>query len=179
MIRHDASRIDSKRRSYLDHRRKQFTNPTYKQHDYPHRLNFYSIPPTAEITLEQFEQWAIDRLRGTSLLPPSPTPNPLTSTVLKSSPSSNPAPSATRPPPRQPRTSSPSWRNTCRCRPTAPPRPLCAPSARRTTTRTSSCGWPSPAPTTCVAASHASRRRCFAFASRMTTRASVRRLLRA
>jgi len=31
---------------------------------YPHRLNFYTVPPTADITLEQFEQWAIDRLRG-------------------------------------------------------------------------------------------------------------------
>ncbi|KAF8455045.1 eukaryotic and archaeal DNA primase, large subunit-domain-containing protein [Kalaharituber pfeilii] len=30
---------------------------------YPHRLNFYSTPPTAEISLEQFEQWAIHRLR--------------------------------------------------------------------------------------------------------------------
>jgi DNA primase large subunit len=26
-------------------------------------LNFYATPPTADITLEQFEQWAIDRLR--------------------------------------------------------------------------------------------------------------------
>ncbi|GAA5854363.1 hypothetical protein JCM3766R1_002298 [Sporobolomyces carnicolor] len=30
---------------------------------YPHRLNFYEQPPTEEITLEQFEVWAIDRLR--------------------------------------------------------------------------------------------------------------------
>ncbi|GAA5854515.1 hypothetical protein JCM5353_000035 [Sporobolomyces roseus] len=30
---------------------------------YPHRLNFYQTPPTEEITLEEFEVWAIDRLR--------------------------------------------------------------------------------------------------------------------
>jgi DNA primase large subunit len=36
------------------------------QHDasYPHRLNFYSTPPRSEITLEEFELWAIDRLYG-------------------------------------------------------------------------------------------------------------------
>lgn len=65
MIRQDYSRIDPKRRSTLDYKKKQFATPTYKQHDYPHRLNLYEIPPTAEITLEQFEQWAIDRLRST------------------------------------------------------------------------------------------------------------------
>ncbi|KAH8152560.1 uncharacterized protein LAJ45_03401 [Morchella importuna] len=35
----------------------------FGQTTYPHRLNFYNLPPTAEVTLEQFEQWAIDRLR--------------------------------------------------------------------------------------------------------------------
>lgn len=34
---------------------------------YPHRLNFYQTPPTEEITLEEFEVWAIDRLRRESL----------------------------------------------------------------------------------------------------------------
>jgi DNA primase large subunit len=36
------------------------------QHDvnYPHRLNFYTTPPHSEITLEEFELWAIDRLYG-------------------------------------------------------------------------------------------------------------------
>ncbi|KAK4691442.1 DNA primase large subunit, partial [Lecanoromycetidae sp. Uapishka_2] len=63
MIRHDYNRIDPKRRSTLDYKKKQFATPTYKQHDYPHRLNLYEIPPTSDITLEQFEQWAIDRLR--------------------------------------------------------------------------------------------------------------------
>lgn len=36
---------------------------------YHHRLNFYEKPPTEEITIEDFEVWAIDRLRGASLLP--------------------------------------------------------------------------------------------------------------
>lgn len=65
MIRQDTHRIDPKKRAVLDHRKKQFATPTYKQQDYPYRLNFYEIPPTAEITLEQFEQWAIDRLKST------------------------------------------------------------------------------------------------------------------
>jgi DNA primase large subunit len=65
MIRQGFQRIDPKRRATLDHKKKQFATPTYKQQDYAHRLNFYDVPPTAEITLEQFEQWAIDRLKGT------------------------------------------------------------------------------------------------------------------
>lgn len=69
MIRHDVNRIDPKRRSTLDYKKKQFAAPTYKHHHYPYRLNLYQSPPTADITLEQFEQWAIDRLRSTS---PSP-----------------------------------------------------------------------------------------------------------
>ncbi|OBT87961.1 hypothetical protein VE02_04517 [Pseudogymnoascus sp. 03VT05] len=63
MIRQDAKRIASNRRAELDHRKKQFAAPKFQEHTYPHRLNFYILPPTADITLEQFEQWAIDRLR--------------------------------------------------------------------------------------------------------------------
>ena len=33
---------------------------------YPHRLNLYERPPTDEVTLEEFEIWAIDRLRRES-----------------------------------------------------------------------------------------------------------------
>lgn len=66
MIRQGYNRIDHKRRSTIDYKKKQFATPTYKQQDYPHRLSLYEIPPTAEITLEQFEQWAIDRLRSIS-----------------------------------------------------------------------------------------------------------------
>lgn len=62
MIRQDFSRADAKRKN-VDHRKKQFATPQYAALDYQTRLNFYSIPPTADITLEQFEQWAIDRLR--------------------------------------------------------------------------------------------------------------------
>lgn len=32
--------------------------------DYPYRLSFYNRPPFEEITIEQFEEWALDRLRG-------------------------------------------------------------------------------------------------------------------
>ena len=64
MIRQDFNRIDPKRRSTIDHKKKQFATALYKQQEYPHRLNIYETPPTAEITLEQFEQWAIDRLRS-------------------------------------------------------------------------------------------------------------------
>ncbi|GJC89288.1 putative DNA primase large subunit [Colletotrichum liriopes] len=63
MLRHDYNRIDPKRRNVVDHRKKQFASPAYKEAEYPHRLNFYADAPTADITLEQFEQWAIDRLR--------------------------------------------------------------------------------------------------------------------
>lgn len=59
------SRQDVKRRANLDYRKKQFASaPAYQNVEYKHRLNFYVAPPTADITLEQFEQWAIDRLRG-------------------------------------------------------------------------------------------------------------------
>jgi len=64
MLRQDFNRVDPKRRNIVDHRKKQFADPTYKETEYPHRLNFYATPPTADITLEQFEQWAIDRLRS-------------------------------------------------------------------------------------------------------------------
>ncbi|KAK7755172.1 DNA primase subunit pri2 [Diatrype stigma] len=63
MQRQNFSRIDPKRKHTTDHRKKQFAEPAYKETQYPHRLNFYAAPPTADITLEQFEQWAIDRLR--------------------------------------------------------------------------------------------------------------------
>ncbi|MCJ1336255.1 hypothetical protein MMC09_001531 [Bachmanniomyces sp. S44760] len=63
MIRQDIHRIDPKRRNVINHKKKQFADAAYKQQDYSQRLNLYIVPPTAEITLEQFEQWAIDRLR--------------------------------------------------------------------------------------------------------------------
>ncbi|KAI0444548.1 DNA primase, large subunit [Xylaria telfairii] len=63
MLRQEYNRPDPKRRNVADYRKKQFADPTYKETEYHHRLNFYATPPTADITLEQFEQWAIDRLR--------------------------------------------------------------------------------------------------------------------
>jgi DNA primase large subunit len=63
MIRSDIQRLDAKRRQ-INERKKQFADAAYKQQDYPHRLNFYEIPPTSEISLEDFEKWAIDRLRS-------------------------------------------------------------------------------------------------------------------
>lgn len=67
MIRHESTRIDPKRRATLDYKKRQFATPSYKEQDYPYRLNLYHLPPTAEIRLEDFEQWAIDRLRSLSL----------------------------------------------------------------------------------------------------------------
>ena len=64
MIRHDYSRVDPKRRANLDYKRRQFAKPEFQQQNYEHRLNFYVLPPTAEITLEEFETWAINRLKG-------------------------------------------------------------------------------------------------------------------
>ncbi|PQE18205.1 hypothetical protein CJF30_00009364 [Rutstroemia sp. NJR-2017a BBW] len=62
MIRQDPTRFSKRQKP--DYRKTQFEEkPAYKGLNYPYRLNFYAIPPTADITLEQFEQWAIDRLR--------------------------------------------------------------------------------------------------------------------
>lgn len=36
------------------------------QTDYPHRVNFYLRPPPSEITIEEFETFALDRLQGTA-----------------------------------------------------------------------------------------------------------------
>ncbi|OLL24461.1 DNA primase large subunit [Neolecta irregularis DAH-3] len=42
--------------------RKNFEQEVVRQTTYPHRLNFYIEPPRNEITLEDFELWAICRL---------------------------------------------------------------------------------------------------------------------
>src|SRR5215469_10989166 len=69
MIRSDHARIDAKRRSALDPKKRQFAQPIFQHHDYKHRLNFYTLPPTEQITLEEFEEWAISRLKSTKTLP--------------------------------------------------------------------------------------------------------------
>jgi len=43
---------------------KNFQAETPVSTAYPFRLNFYTVPPENEITLEEFELWAIDRLYG-------------------------------------------------------------------------------------------------------------------
>lgn len=64
VLRANAERSENRRKTRVGHRKTQFVEATFKQQTYPYRLNFYDSPPTADITLEQFEQWAIDRLRG-------------------------------------------------------------------------------------------------------------------
>jgi DNA primase large subunit len=67
MIRSEYARVDPKRRNVLDPKKKQFAQAVWQQQEYKHRLNFYTLPPTAEISLEQFEEWAINRLKGRSI----------------------------------------------------------------------------------------------------------------
>jgi DNA primase large subunit len=67
MIRQEL-RIDPKRRANVDYKRRQFATAEFVQQDYDHRLTFYTIPPTKEITLEEFEEWAIHRLKVLSEL---------------------------------------------------------------------------------------------------------------
>jgi DNA primase large subunit len=68
MIRSEVQRADVKRRR-INEKKRQFTEAAYDHQDYPHRLNFYEVPPTSEICLEDFEKWAIDRLRSESIAP--------------------------------------------------------------------------------------------------------------
>ena len=63
MIKSGGYRTEFKRRE-VDAKKKQFASARWADQDYPYRLNLYGIPPTSEISLEQFETWAIDRLRS-------------------------------------------------------------------------------------------------------------------
>lgn len=58
-----AARIDAKRRATVDPRKRQFAKAQYQEQDYNFRMNFYAIPPTGDISLEQFEEWGIARLK--------------------------------------------------------------------------------------------------------------------
>ncbi|EMC94594.1 hypothetical protein BAUCODRAFT_35825 [Baudoinia panamericana UAMH 10762] len=58
-----APRIDAKKRAVLDRRRQEFVTTKWQAEAYPHRMNMYPIPPLDDITLEQFEEWAIARLK--------------------------------------------------------------------------------------------------------------------
>lgn len=65
MIRSEARSVAKRKR--VDHRKTQFAHASFKEQDYPYRLSFYDVPPTQEISLEDFETWAIDRLRSNIL----------------------------------------------------------------------------------------------------------------
>ncbi|EXJ58327.1 DNA primase large subunit [Cladophialophora yegresii CBS 114405] len=56
------ARFDPKRK-LIHHKKTQFATASYKENEYPSRLSLYDVPPTQEISLEEFETWAIDRLR--------------------------------------------------------------------------------------------------------------------
>ncbi|KAK3675320.1 DNA primase subunit pri2 [Recurvomyces mirabilis] len=58
-----APRIAPNKRTVLDARKRQFAKSTHGPEEYPHRLNFYVVPPSGDIALEQFEEWAIARLK--------------------------------------------------------------------------------------------------------------------
>jgi DNA primase large subunit len=58
-----SSRIEAKKRAILDPKQQQFVKPQWEKQDYQHRMNFYTIPPTEDIALEDFEEWGIARLK--------------------------------------------------------------------------------------------------------------------
>ncbi|GAB7352907.1 hypothetical protein MBLNU459_g3496t1 [Dothideomycetes sp. NU459] len=64
-----VARIDAKRRTVLDPRKKQFAKAQWQEHAFDHRMNFYTLPPTGDVSLEQFEEWGIARLKGASQTP--------------------------------------------------------------------------------------------------------------
>jgi DNA primase large subunit len=67
MISARNTAFSAKRR--IDPRKAQFAKqPEYQIQEYANRLNFYLLPPTAEVSLEQFEEWAISRLKVLSEL---------------------------------------------------------------------------------------------------------------
>ena len=60
-----VARLDNKRRAVLDPRKRQFAKSQWQEQSYEHAMNFYNLPPTGDIALEQFEEWGIARLKGT------------------------------------------------------------------------------------------------------------------
>ena len=61
-----VARVDAKRRAQVDSRKRQFAKAQWAEEDYPYRMNFYNKPPTGDVSLEQFEEWGIARLKGAS-----------------------------------------------------------------------------------------------------------------
>lgn len=108
-------RFDPKRKR-VDSKKTQFAPATYKEQEYPYRLSFYNTPPTQEISLEEFETWAIDRLRSTTLK----CFCDLLLTLFQSSPNSRLVPSETNLPKRPQPISNHCSRNTFPSPPTRP-----------------------------------------------------------
>ncbi len=46
---------------------------TYEEMPYPTRLNFYKDPPPLEISIEEFEQFALDRMQSNAERTRSPS----------------------------------------------------------------------------------------------------------
>jgi DNA primase large subunit len=63
-----APRIDARKRASINPRKSQFSNATWQDESYPTRLNCYLVPPTGDVSLEQFEEWGIARLKVLSEL---------------------------------------------------------------------------------------------------------------
>ncbi|KAK4634095.1 hypothetical protein CLAFUW4_01969 [Fulvia fulva] len=57
-----APRMSGKKRAF-EPRKAQFQKATWQEQEYAHRMNFYVIPPTGHVTLEEFEEWGIARLK--------------------------------------------------------------------------------------------------------------------
>lgn len=58
------ARIDPKRRAVLDPRKRQFAKSQWQEQTYDYSMNFYNMPPTGDMALEEFEEWGIARLKG-------------------------------------------------------------------------------------------------------------------
>ena len=56
-------RQTAKRRRAQERKNFGYSDSSPVSTSYPYRLNYYSDPPQFEITLDQFEQWAIDRMK--------------------------------------------------------------------------------------------------------------------
>ncbi|KAI9655470.1 MAG: hypothetical protein M1831_004887 [Alyxoria varia] len=68
MIKSDQ-RLPPSRRQFSDHRKKQFAESRHNRSpEYRHRLNLYTTPPSTDIPLESFEEWALHRLKVLSEL---------------------------------------------------------------------------------------------------------------
>ena len=66
MASRPVARVDAKRRAVVDPKKRLFAKAQWKEQDYHYRMNFYTIPPTGDVSLEEFEEWGIARLKGTA-----------------------------------------------------------------------------------------------------------------